>query len=250
MKYILPLSLVAFAFGTWFLWPGTEELEARDFSDKMAKSENAVLVDLRTNEEFAEGHIPGALNITYGSPTFRWRIGELDSTSDVFLYCGQGSRSMKAVDFVSVQGFSSVTLLKGGFTAWQKEKFTQTPPELVPPAELTEERFNRFLELEHLVVVYFDVPWSKSSRRMGSVLDELAVAYKGKVQILRVNADTYKYLATELGMEELPLLQFYENGNLTGTIEGAATFKTIDERFKLQEYVDYPTNGDNDAYSL
>lgn len=238
MKQLVFLGLVASAFGTWLLWPGAEELDARAFADKLATTENALLIDVRTSEEFAAGHIPGALNISYNSPAFRWRIDELDTSSPVFLYCAAGSRSLKAGEYATSKNFASVVLLSGGFTAWQKEKLQQTPPELVPPAELTEATYSRFLDLEHLVIVYFYLPWDKNCRKTGAVLDELAIAYKGKIHVLRIDIDTYKYLATEMGMEAVPVFRFYENGNLTGTLEGPATAAAIEERFKLQEYVD------------
>jgi rhodanese-related sulfurtransferase len=222
--------------GAWLLWPGAEELAPAVFADRLATTENALLIDVRTAEEFAAGHIPGALNISYTGPTFNWRIDELDTAAPVFLYCGTGVRSAKAGEYVLKKNFASVSLLTGGFTAWRQEKLPQTPPELVPPADLTESTYSRFLDLEHLVIVYFYVPWSKTCRKMGPVLDELAIAQKGKVHILRIDTDTYKHLATELGIDDGPVLHFYENGNLTGILEGPAERDQIEDRFKLEEY--------------
>lgn len=251
MKNAAILLMLTTTLGFWWLWPVTEELGPQEFAEKLTASrDNLVLVDLRTEAEYAESHIPGALNIAYGSPTFKWRINELDSSSALFLYCNNGVRSMKAIDYINTQGFSSVTLLKGGFSAWRKEKLAQTPAELVPPAELTEESFNRLLDLEHLVIVYFYVPWNTNCRAMGPVLDELSIACKGNVHLMRINTDSYKHLATELGIEEGPVLFFFENGNLLETIEGNLTLNKISERFKLREYVDLPLSGDPVSSSL
>lgn len=241
MKQTGIITAVICTLSAWFFWQQPTELEPREFSDTFASTPNALLIDLRSEREFAEGHIPDALNIDYNGPVFKWRIDELDTTAAVFLYCGSGIRSTNAAEYVLTKGFASLTLLRGGFISWQKEQLAQTPPEILPPPELTEKSFSRLLDLEHLVIVYFYVPWCGNCKGMGSALDELAIAYNGKVRVLRINTDRYKYLAAELGVEEGPVLQFYENGNLTGTLEGPVDRKAIEAQFLLKDYVNSPS---------
>ena len=78
----------------------------------------AVLIDVRENEEFAAGHIPGATNIDWNSPEFERRVSELDKSKTYLVHCAAGGRSAKASDRLTKLNFSSVYNLEGGMKAW------------------------------------------------------------------------------------------------------------------------------------
>ncbi len=70
----------------------------KTFKDKVASAgANAVLLDVRTPEEVAEGIIPGAVNIDFRAPDFAEKIAELDKDKTYFVYCKVGGRSAKAI---------------------------------------------------------------------------------------------------------------------------------------------------------
>lgn len=73
------------------------------------------LVDVRETEEYADGHVPGALNLPMGHLTHR--IGELDRTAPVHVICASGNRSSAMVDVLTAQGFDAVNV-RGGTLAW------------------------------------------------------------------------------------------------------------------------------------
>jgi len=81
-------------------------------------NENAVLVDVRTIEEFNEGHIEGALNIDVFSPNFQTEIEKLEKNKEYFVVCRSGGRSMSAAGAMESMGFSKVTNLAGGMMSW------------------------------------------------------------------------------------------------------------------------------------
>lgn len=74
-----------------------------------------VLVDVRTVDEFAEGHVPGAVNIPMDQ--LSERAGELDKSQDVYLICRSGGRSARAGKQLAELGFSPVNV-EGGTLAW------------------------------------------------------------------------------------------------------------------------------------
>jgi thioredoxin 1 len=237
-RFILfSLFVLVAVSGTYFMWPATTELDPQDFSEALEAPGNKILIDLRSEKEYACGHIPGAVNFDSAWPTFKWRIAELDTTCPVFLYCQNGERSARAAAYLRSKGFISVTTLNGGLAQWQSERYTVTPPQMIPPSELTFKEFSRLMDLEHLVIVEFYLPGDKNCQSQTPILDNLAIEYKGKIKLFRLNIDTYKYLATELGIETVPTLQFYENGNLTETIEGFTSRECIEGQFTLNEYV-------------
>lgn len=235
MKTVIAILLVVGA-GIYFSLPEKNELTPKEFAEALKSGGTKILIDLRSDHDFSKGHIPGATNIDSNWPTYEWRIAELDTDQPVFIYCQNGEQSRKSAAYLKSQRFHSVTVLKGGLKQWLKDGFIQTPEELIPPSELTFKDFTRILELEHLVIVAFYLPGDRNCRAIGAILDELALSYNGTVKILRINIDNYNYLANEIGIEYVPTLQFYENGNLCGTIEGAISIDRIDDAFRLKEY--------------
>lgn len=80
---------------------------------------NVQLLDVRTPEEFDEGHIAGAALIDVNEATFLPRALEtLDKQRPVAVYCRSGRRSVRAASLLAEQGFK-VTNLNGGVMAWQ-----------------------------------------------------------------------------------------------------------------------------------
>lgn len=100
---------------------GKEELNLspEQFQSRM-KEENSVLVDVRTPEEFQEGHIKGAVNIDYYDD-FQIKISKLDKTKSYLLYCRSGSRSYSAVKLMKNIGFNSVSHLEDGILVWNQK---------------------------------------------------------------------------------------------------------------------------------
>ena len=83
--------------------------------------ENAVLIDVRSPEECAEGMIPGAENINLFDPDFIDRIKELDKSKDYYMICRSGGRSGNAAGAMDELGFKSVHNMVGGMMAWKGE---------------------------------------------------------------------------------------------------------------------------------
>ena len=76
----------------------------------------AVLVDVREDNEWQEGHVSGALHIPLGA--LPQRLGELDPTKEVITVCRSGNRSAFAADVLLKAGFPRVSSMAGGTVAW------------------------------------------------------------------------------------------------------------------------------------
>lgn len=84
---------------------------------KRRVAEGALLVDVRTPQEFAAGHIPGSLNVPVTE--LEERLAELgDRRRPIVLYCHSGNRSGRAARMLRKEGFTSVYDL-GPMTAWK-----------------------------------------------------------------------------------------------------------------------------------
>lgn len=85
--------------------------------------EDVVIVDVRTEEEFAEGHIPRAININFFDPYFKEKIEKLEKNKRYVIYCRSGARALKAINMFKEKGFKNLYLLEGSFNIWLQKNF-------------------------------------------------------------------------------------------------------------------------------
>lgn len=80
----------------------------------------AKILDVRSADEFQEGHIPGATLIDVQSPQeFMEEIESLDKNSPYYVYCNSGRRGEQACMVMDFNGFQNTYNLEGGYEAWQ-----------------------------------------------------------------------------------------------------------------------------------
>ncbi len=91
-----------------------------DFELIMDTTSNGLLLDVRTDNEFAQGHLRGAQQIDFYKNDFSNALEKLDKDQPVFIYCRSGNRSGKAAQQMKAMGFSEVYNLEGGISAWSK----------------------------------------------------------------------------------------------------------------------------------
>jgi rhodanese-related sulfurtransferase len=77
-----------------------------------------VILDVRTPQEFAEGHIEGAVNIPVESAEFIDQVAQLDPSVTYAVYCRSGNRSQPAVDGMASVGVTGVYELDSGTIGW------------------------------------------------------------------------------------------------------------------------------------
>ncbi len=91
------------------------QLDSKQLHDVLGRKQVQV-VDVRAPDEWARGHVPGALHIPLAS--LPERVGELDTSVPIVLHCKGGGRSSIATSFLQAQGVSSVSNLAGGYEGW------------------------------------------------------------------------------------------------------------------------------------
>src|SRR5690606_27394894 len=95
------------------------QLDVNEYEEKLASLKNVQLVDVRTAEEYAEGHLKNAVNINIGSSNFEEHIAILDKNKPVMVYCLSGGRSGNAANKLEKMGFTQVYNMKGGIMKWR-----------------------------------------------------------------------------------------------------------------------------------
>lgn len=88
--------------------------------DKLRADKNTVVLDVRTEKEFKDGHIPGAINLDYNGPDFQKKVTELDKSKTYLVHCAAGHRSAKACAIMDKAAFTNVVNFELGLRAWEK----------------------------------------------------------------------------------------------------------------------------------
>ncbi len=77
-----------------------------------------VVLDVRTADEFAEGHLDGAVQVDFYDADFADQLATLDRNVPYLVYCHSGNRSGQTLPIMQQLGFSSVVDISGGIVAW------------------------------------------------------------------------------------------------------------------------------------
>jgi phage shock protein E len=95
-----------------------ERVDAAMFSE-VVTTPGVTIIDVRTPEEFAQGHIQGAVNYNVQGPDFANQIMGLDPAGVYAVYCRSGNRSQPAVTQLSNIGINSIFELEPGIIGWE-----------------------------------------------------------------------------------------------------------------------------------
>lgn len=96
------------------------DLSQKDWTEKLSKDNNSVILDVRTQEEVDEGIIPNAVHIDiYRGQGFIYEVDALDKTKNYYVYCRSGGRSAQACAIMNQLGFENAYNLVGGISQWQ-----------------------------------------------------------------------------------------------------------------------------------
>ncbi len=121
--FFLMLSALAFSCSQA---QNKASLAPQEFATKLKQSGDATVLDVRTTEEFASGHLAQARNIDWNGENFEQQVVQLDKTKPVFVYCLRGGRSASAAAKMRSIGFKEVYELEGGIAKWQSAKLPVT----------------------------------------------------------------------------------------------------------------------------
>lgn len=250
MKSIINSFLVycTLAFSLVSCGISQETLSPTDFSQKINTLDDAQIVDVRTPEEFAGGHLNKAINIDWnnqGSTTdgFETKIVLLEKSNPVMVYCQAGGRSAAAAKKLRELGFKTVYELDGGMNAWNAANLPVEHPAITTTSPtssllvidqatskstyLTEVRKDRF------TLVDFTATWCGPCKIIAPRIDNLQKNMNGAFTVMKVDVDRDKEIADSLRIQSIPTLVFYKNGKQlwrhTGLLEESSLEQMIQQ---------------------
>ena len=118
LYYSIIMGIFTMLFGSCQASQKIETVDSATFKERISGASEVQLLDVRTAEEFAEGHLESAINIDVQGPSFTKKVSEqLDKSQPIYLYCRSGKRSMMAAKELEKEGYSIVNL-KDGIFGW------------------------------------------------------------------------------------------------------------------------------------
>jgi molybdopterin/thiamine biosynthesis adenylyltransferase/rhodanese-related sulfurtransferase len=120
-----------------------DEVDAARARELLAADEPPLLVDIREQDEWVEGRIPGAVHVPRGHLESRIELAAPDRSAPVVLYCAVGNRSVFAAKTLEELGYENVVSLAGGFTEWKRNGFPTELPRSLDAAK--RQRYSRHL---------------------------------------------------------------------------------------------------------
>lgn len=99
------------------------QLSSPEIKEVLKKNKAIVILDVRTAEEFAMGHLKGAQNIDIRQSDAYSRLDKLNHKTTYLVYCRTNHRSGMAVDYMMQKGFKTVYQMMDGFPGWAANNF-------------------------------------------------------------------------------------------------------------------------------
>jgi phage shock protein E len=120
--------LIAFGFIGSFFCRAVEKntltsVEAEAFLKENISNPKVKIIDVRTPEEYSQGHLVSAININWHDSEFEKLVNNLDKDITYIIYCKRGGRSASALEKMLSMGFKDVKHIGGGFDEWKELGF-------------------------------------------------------------------------------------------------------------------------------
>jgi molybdopterin/thiamine biosynthesis adenylyltransferase/rhodanese-related sulfurtransferase len=121
------------------------EIREVGVDEARARFGQAVFIDVREPDEWAQGHVPGALYIPRGYLELRIEGKLPDKAAEIVVYCEGGTRSAFAAKSLQELGYSRVVSMSGGFTRWKDSAFPMTVPKVLSAEQ--QQRYSRHIKV-------------------------------------------------------------------------------------------------------
>lgn len=202
--------------------------------EQLINKPGGVLLDVRTQNEFKNGHIANSGQLNFYSPGFKKKILMLPKNEPIYLYCNTGWRSEKAAQILAENGYKNVYNLEHGIMDWELQDLpVVVDPDAKPDTanKMEYEELARFIESGNPVFVDFYAPWCGPCRTMMPAIDELKTKYHGNIKMVKVNVDASKKLVKEMKIMSVPYLVLYNNGKPLYSKYGLTTPDELEKAF-------------------
>jgi thioredoxin len=210
-----------------------KNVDSKEFSQGI-KQAKAILLDVRTMDEFKNGHLKNSGQLNYYALDFRKKLLLLPPDQPVFLYCNTGYRSRKAAEILTENGYTKVYNLEHGILEWELKNYpVQIEPDAKPDKEnnMEPDEYLALTKSNQVVFIDFYAPWCAPCKQMMPAIDSLKTQYNGKITLVKINVDASKKLVKDMKIVSVPYLLAFNRGEKIFEKYGAMSRKELDELF-------------------
>jgi len=209
MKYFKIITIITSLLTLNAYTSSAQIVDVNTFEKETSKSE-VQLLDVRTAEEFNQGHLSNAMLANWNEKAeFIRRVEALDKNEPIYIYCLSGGRSAAAANLLREKGFSHVTELQGGINAWkQGDKPLEGEAAI---EQISNESYLAMLTSSSLVLVDFGATWCPPCRKMEPIVKEIEEE-NPKVTLLKIDGGSQTSLMKNHNVFEMPTYILYKDG--------------------------------------
>lgn len=217
MRFLTILTAIFFASCNFSTNGQTNsKVGAKEFNETLKKTKDAILLDVRTPQEYSEKHLEGSLNVDFNGNAFDSEIDKLDKSKTVFIYCLSSGRSTSAAEILVKKGFKNIYNLDGGILAWTNAGLpvvsTNAASSETDNGQLNTEKYLKLVTKDKLVLVDFNAVWCGPCKVLKPIVKRLEKKHASKMELLAIDVDQNPLLSNEMNISGIPLLILYKNG--------------------------------------
>lgn len=211
-----------------------QHVDAKKFKELIA-SESAIILDVRTPQEYSRGHIAGSTAINIADQDFVSKINLLQKDKTILIYCLTGSRSYSAANYMNRIGFRKIYNLQQGIIDWSRQGFQLEQSSQVVAAKGTsfsKQSFDKLLSDNKVVLVDFHAVWCAPCVAMKPIIDKVATDFKGKAKVEKIDVELNKELSAAYQVQTVPGFVIFKAGKKVWSHNGPITYNKLVEELR------------------
>ncbi len=206
-----------------------QNVNAVKFKELMAASD-AIILDVRTPQEYTRGNIKGSTLINIADPEFVTKISLLQKNKTILIYCLSGSRSPVAANYMAKIGFQKIYNLQRGLMEWNQQGYAiEQSSQVVASTStaFTEQSFSKLLQANKLVLVDFHAVWCAPCKAMNPVIDKVSADFKGKAKVEKVDVENNKLITAAYQVQTVPGFVLFKEGKKVWSHTGIISYDDL-----------------------
>jgi rhodanese-related sulfurtransferase len=229
MKSLFTIASILFLVTVLFSCQAQQtayKLNAIKFEDEILKTNNAQVLDVRTDDEYKSGHIKNAMLADWkNEKEFNRRISFIDKKKPVYIYCLGGGRSAAAAKVMRENGYEKVYELIGGVNAWKASNKTLEGKS--ETKEMSVAAFDGAIASSPFVLVDFGAVWCPPCKQMEPVLSKLQIDLKDKFTLVKVDGSNDTEIMKQYTVTSLPVFIVFKDGKVKWRHDGIVTLEEL-----------------------
>jgi len=189
-----------------------QNIQVKEFK-ALIDQEDALIIDVRTPEEFQSGHIKEATNIDFYANNFIEKLKVVRKDVPVYVYCRSGGRSASAARKMEELGFIKVYNLDGGIGGWNAANYmtvTSKKEKKLNSPQFTVLEIQNILNDNQIVLIDFSTEWCVPCKKMKPIIQEIEKE-NPKIKVVFIDADINKELIKKYEINGVPVFIGFKN---------------------------------------